>query len=177
MILSQQGAELIPSFEHIKPGSNQVNVGIYNSTHEKVVLQKGMVVRQVKAANIMPPLLAPKDECTYYDVHEYKSEYKTKCDLLQYILKQSQVGHDPPQPSQERLDKLFSKLNLSGIEDWDKFDQLRIGELIRKYHHIFALEDIELGCTDIIEHYIKLSDPKSFKDRYHRISPTQYEEV
>ena len=85
--------------------------------------------------------------------------------------------HDPPQPSQERLDKLFSQLDLSGMEDWDEFNQQRVGELIKKLHHIFALEDTELGCTDVVEHKIKLSDPRPFKDRYRRILPTQYEEV
>ena len=136
-----------------------------------------MEVGQVKAASIMPPLLAPRDESTYYDVPEYESEYKMRGDVLQYVLKQSQVACDPPQPNQERLDKLFSKLNLSGTEDWDEFDQQRVGELIKKYHHIFALEDTKLGCTDIVEHHIKLSDPKPFKDRYCRIPPTRYEEV
>ena len=75
------------------------------------------------------------------------------------------------------MDKLFSKLDLSGTEDWDEFDQQRVGELIKKFHHIFALEDTELGCTDIVEHEIKLNDPKPFKYRYCRMPPTQYEEV
>ena len=139
-------------------------MGIYNSTCEKVVLQKGTVVRQVKAANIMPPLLAPRDESTYYDVPEYEAKYDSNDNILQYILKQSQVACDPPQPSQERLDKLFSKLDLSGTEDWDEFDQQRVGELIKKFHHIFSLEDTELGCTDIVEHEIRLKYPKPFKD-------------
>ena len=47
----------------------------------------------------MPPLLAPKDESTYYEVPEYESEYEMRSDVLQYILKQSQVAHNPPQPS------------------------------------------------------------------------------
>ena len=85
--------------------------------------------------------------------------------------------HDPPQPSQERLDKFFSQLDLSIMENWDELDQQRVGEPIKKFHHIFALEDTELGCTDIVEHKIKLNDPRSFKDRYCKIPPTQYEEV
>ena len=113
----------------------------------------------------------------YYDVPKYESEYKTRDDILQYILKQSQVTCDPPPPNQESFDKLFSKLDPSGTKDWDEFDQQRVGELIKKYHHVFALEDTEFGCTDIVEHHIKLSDPKPFNYRYHRIPPTQYKEV
>ena len=83
----------------------------------------------------------------------------------------------PLKPSRERLDKLFSNLDLSGTEEWDEYDQQRVGELIEKYHHVFALEDTELGCTDIAEHEIILSDPKPFKDWYHRIPPHQHEEI
>ena len=104
----------------------------------------------------MPPLLAPCNESTYYDVPKYKSEYKSGNDVLQYILKQGQVGmstpHEPLKPSRERLDKLFNNLDLSGTEEWDEYDQQRVGELIKKYYHMFALEDTELGCTDIGEH-------------------------
>ena len=141
------------------------------------MLQKGTIVGQVKAVNIIPPLLGSKDESTYYDISEYESEYESKNDILQYVLKQSSVAHNLPQPSQERLDKIFSKLDLSGTKDWDEFDQQRVGELIKKFHHIFTLEDTELGSTDIVEHEIKLSDPKPFKGQYHRIPPTQYEGV
>ena len=99
-------------------------------------------------ANKIPLLLAPKDESTYYDVPKYASGYESKNDVLQYLLKQSSVACDQPQPNQERLDKLFSKLDLSGTEDWDEFDQQSVGELIKKFHHIFTLEDTELGCID-----------------------------
>ena len=82
-----------------------------------------------------------------------------------------------PEPTQERLDKLFSKLDLKGISEWSEYDQNQVCELMKEYQHLFALDDLELGSTSQIKHEIKLSDPKPFKDRYQRIPPQQFEEV
>ena len=46
-----------------------------------------------------------------------------------------------------------------------------------EYQHLFALNNLELGCTCIVKHEIKLSNPVPFKDHYHRIPPHQYEKV
>ena len=48
---------------------------------------------------------------------------------------------------------------------------------IERYHHIFAVEDLELGCTNLVKHEIKLTNYVPFKERYRRIPPHQYEEV
>ena len=50
-------------------------------------------------------------------------------------------------------------------------------ELFQEYHHIFALTDLELGCTSKIRHEIKLDNETPFKDCYHHIPPHQFEEV
>ena len=59
----------------------------------------------------------------------------------------------PPQPelTPDRLDKLFSKLDFSGMEEWPE----QVVQLFKEYHHIFALSDLELGCTSKIKHKIK----------------------
>ena len=46
-----------------------------------------------------------------------------------------------------------------------------------EYQHLFALNNLELGCTSIVKHEIKLSNLVPFKDHYCRIPPHQYEEV
>ena len=48
---------------------------------------------------------------------------------------------------------------------------------IEHYHHIFAVEDLELGRTNLVKHEIKLTNYVPFKERYRRIPPHQYEEV
>ena len=45
------------------------------------------------------------------------------------------------------------------------------------YHHILAVEDLEVGRTDLVKHEIKLINYVPFKERYRRIPPHQYEEV
>ena len=40
-----------------------------------------------------------------------------------------------------------------------------------EYHDIFALKDGEMGCTEAVEHKIKVADPRPFKERL-RIIPS-----
>ena len=49
--------------------------------------------------------------------------------------------------------------------------------VIECYHHIFAVEDLELGHTNLVKHEIKLTNYAPFKEQYRRIPPHQYEEV
>ena len=50
-------------------------------------------------------------------------------------------------------------------------------KLLEEYQHLFALNLKELGRTSLVQHEIKLSNDKPFKERYRRIPPHQYEEV
>ena len=43
--------------------------------------------------------------------------------------------------------------------------------------NIFAVEDNELGRTDLVKHKIRLDNYVPFKERYCRIPPHQYKEV
>ena len=71
----------------------------------------------------------------------------------------------------QRLNKLFDKLDLSNILDWTKDNQDSARNLMTKYQHLFALSDLELGKTSLVKHKIKLSDSQPFKERYRRIPP------
>ena len=82
-----------------------------------------------------------------------------------------------PTLTKERRDKLFSKLDLTGYDEWTPEQRKATDEVIEKYHHIFAVDDLELGRTDLVKHEIKLSNYVPFKERYRRIPPHQYEEV
>ena len=52
-----------------------------------------------------------------------------------------------------------------------------VRECIIKHNHVFAVDDLELGKTDLVKHEIKLDNYVPFKERYRRIPPHQYEEV
>ena len=45
------------------------------------------------------------------------------------------------EPTQECLNKLFSKLNLKGIEDWSEVDQNEVCKLMKEYRCLFVLDD------------------------------------
>ena len=79
--------------------------------------------------------------------------------------------------TEERRKKLFSKLDLTGYDDWIQEQRDVMDDVIKRYHHIFAVEDLELGRTDFVKHKIKLTNYVPFKERYRRIPPHQYEEV
>ena len=49
--------------------------------------------------------------------------------------------------------------------------------LLAKYHDVFSLDPVELGCTHSMEHTIKVTDDTPFKEWYRRIPPPLVEEV
>ena len=77
----------------------------------------------------------------------------------------------------ERLDNLFSKLDLSGIQEWPENLQQKVHDPVIEYQHLFALNDLELGKTAKVKHEIKLNNPVPFKGRYCHIPPHEFEEV
>ena len=50
-------------------------------------------------------------------------------------------------------------------------------KLVKELGYLFALNNLDLGRTNMIKHTIKLTDYTPFKERYQRIPPHQYEEV
>ena len=64
-----------------------------------------------------------------------------------------------PELTSERLDELFTKLDLSGTQDWSEDLQQQVHGLMVEYQHLFALNDLELGRTSKVKHEIKLSNP------------------
>ena len=77
----------------------------------------------------------------------------------------------------ERCNKLFESLNLETLESWPAGNQEKAVELLKEFHHLFALNDLKLGCTSEVKHTIKLTDPVPLKQRYRRIPPHQFQEV
>ena len=63
------------------------------------------------------------------------------------------------------------------MEEWPEDVQQQVVKLFKEYHHIFALSDLELGCTSKSKHEIKLDNETPFKDCYHCIPPHQFKEV
>ena len=120
----------------------------------------------------------------------FAPDLSTEESVLKYMSSEQKRGSVPknkkvnsdendkwPELMPERLNELFTKLDLTGITDWPEDLQQQVHELMIEYQHLFALNDLELGKTSMVKHKIKLSNPVPFKDRYRRIPPHESEEV
>ena len=144
----------VPSYSYMRPGLKRVGVALLNLSNKPVVLKKGTIVATVKASNKVPPMLAPKSNPS-----------------------EEPVSEQIPRKTPAHLEKLFSKLDLTGMEGWSNEQNQQMRNVFEDYHHLFALEDLEMGKTDLVKHVIKLDNPQPFRERYRRIPPHQYEEV
>ena len=68
--------------------------------------------------------------------------------------------------SPEQQEKLKSKLDLTGINDWSQEDKKAVEELFQEYGGLFALAKNDLGHTTRVKHKIKLNDYTPFKEMY-----------
>ena len=70
---------------------------------------------------------------------------------------------------------MVEQINLSSIKKWSKSLQQQVKELLIEFQDIFALNDLELGKTNLVKHHIPVTNPVPFKDRHARIPPSQFE--
>ena len=106
----------------MKPGSQRASVALQNLTNNIIKLKKGIVVASVQAANVIPPMLASKSP-------ENSNISKNNSSLT-------------PKATPERIEKFFSK-SVSGADNWADESKSKMRALFVKYHHLFALEDLE----------------------------------
>ena len=64
----------------------------------------------------------------------------------------------------QRRGKLFDELDLSGLDSWAPELADAACWLLAKYHDIFSLDPVELGCTHSMVHTIKVTDDTPFKE-------------
>ena len=78
-------------------------------------------------------------------------------------LTEAQGLHMPKFTVEQRQEKLFEELDLSGLESWPPELADSAWSLLAEYHDIFSLEASKLGCTHSIKHVIKVTDDTPFK--------------
>ena len=157
----EEGSYTVPSYNFIKGNSRCVHVGLRNLSCRTVTLKKGTVVAQLSPANVIPKTLAPKPESVNHELGSVKNQGLNN-DKLEFVKDTNSL----PILTKERRDKLFSKLDLTGFDDWTPEQCKATDEVIEEYHHIFAVENLELGRTDLVKHEIKLTNYVPFKERY-----------
>ena len=53
---------------------------------------------------------------------------------------------------------------MSAIEEWEPQLQQETRDLICEYACIFSQNDLDLGKTSIVKHFVKVNDPIPFKE-------------
>ena len=131
----------VHSYSYMRPGSKRVSVALRNLSEKVQIIKKGTTIASIKAANLIPPKLAPK-----------------------YVNENNNNNKETQRLTPERVEKLFSKLDLEGAEKWSPEVQTKLNQVFKDYHHIFALDDLELGRTDMVKHVIKLDNEIPFRE-------------
>ena len=97
----------------------------------------------------------------------------------------AEEGGKKPKPlTTEEHQKLLMEVldkneSLDKLEGWSAKNALKAKCLLMEFHHVFCLEEGEMGVTDAAEHVIELlpGQDKPFKERFHWIAPHDVEEV
>ena len=72
---------------------------------------------------------------------------------------------------------ILKLIDLSGLEDWPEHLQIEVKEMLKRNAKAFSKTDLDMSRTNLVKHYIKLTDPVPFKEAYKRIPPQMYDEV
>ena len=72
---------------------------------------------------------------------------------------------------------VLEALDLQGLKEWPESEQEQARELLLKWEHLFACNDLDLGKTALIKHKIRLTDQTPFKERYRCIPPHMCNDV
>ena len=77
----------------------------------------------------------------------------------------------------QRHGRLFDELDLGSLDSWAPKLLDKAHQLLAKYHDVFSLDLVELGCTHSAEHTIKVTDDTPFKEQFRQIPLPMVEEV
>ena len=152
-----QGLTVQNMYTELRQGSKKAVVVLRNNTtYSQTLWKKTLVARLVATSPVPKP---PEEE---------------------QLLEEADESHDPHTLGltvRQRQGKLFDELNLSGLDSLAPVLADAACQLLAKYHDVFPLDPVELGCTHSTEHIIKVMDDMPFKEQFRWIPPPLVEEV
>ena len=131
------------TYTELRKGSKKTVVVVQNNTAYPQTLQKKTPV--ARAVSALPVPEPPKSE-SLLDRDDTHPDLQT-----------------PKLTVRQRHGKLFEELDLSGLDSWAPELVDAACQLLAKYHDIFSLDPVELGCTHSTEHTIKVTDDTPLK--------------
>ena len=172
----------VPCYTYLTPGSGRVKVMLKNLTSRSLNLNKGDTVAELKPGNVVPEMLAPKDSEMEAGDTRLRSGEGVRGLTSQTGVRTENVENDPKPNCKvlegEQLQALYEKLDLEkNTSTWEADTQAKAFEIVHRYSFLFAMDSLDLGRTDLVQHHITLTDYTPIKDRYRRIPPHQYDEV
>ena len=99
----------VPCYSYMRPRSKRAAVALQNLSEKPQVINKGTIIARVQAANLIPTKLAPRFTNT-----------------------NSNNANQSSEPTPEQIEKLFSKLNISGADDWSEKNRLKLRQFVYK---------------------------------------------
>ena len=72
---------------------------------------------------------------------------------------------------------VLEALDLQGLKEWPESEQKQARELLLKWEHLFACNNLDLGKTALIKHKIRLTDQTPFKKSNRHIPPHMYNDM
>ena len=138
----------IATYGELHPGSSRVPICLCNMSLCAMEIPAKTVVGQVMPANQVPPV-----------VHLTRTT--------------AEINTNNKVPKGWVLEAL----DLQGLKEWTESEQKQARELLLKWEHLFAQNDLDLGKTALIKHKIRLTNQTPFKERYRCIPPHMYDDV
>ena len=152
-----QGLMIQNTYTDMCNGSKNVTIIVRNCTVYLQILRKKMPVARVVVATWVP-------------------EPPMQTGMIE-TLDEAQGLQMPKLTAKQRQEKLFEKLDLSGLESWPLKLADSAQSLLVEYHNIFSLELSKLGCTHSTEHVIKVTNDALFKEWFRQIPLPLVEKV
>ena len=139
-----QGLTVQTAYTKLRKGSKNAVMVVRNSTAYPQTLQKKALVAREVATIAVPE---PPSETTVWQGED-----------------EPQNPHTPNLTVRQRQGKLFEELDLSGLDSCPLELANAACQLLAKYHNVFSLEPVELGCTHSTKHTLKVTDDTPFKE-------------
>ena len=160
---------------HAEDGSLPHSLKIQNAYTERHNGSKNVAI-EVRNGMAYPQTLSKKIPVARAVVATWVPEPPMWAGMIE-TLDNAQGLWTPKLTAKQRQEKLFEKLDPSGLESWPLELADSTQSLLAEYHNIFSLEPSELGCTHSNEHMIKVINDAPLKEQFKQIPPPLVNEV
>ena len=137
-------------FMELQDGSQNVSTVLRNGTGKPIHLSRGRLIGQIMVTNAVP-------DATILSELEKKLAEEEGEKLACLMMEECQ---------KLLMEVLTKNGSLGKPGEWAAKNALKAKCLFIKFHHVFCLEEGEMGCTDAVEHIIELlpGQDEPFKD-------------